>query len=139
MYQVLESIPLPSNKISGSTEDPTATQQDTSTVMYSVPEKPAPVLEKPVPSSLEEPAPIYHVPDKPNPIQEVSSVPSNRISTDPGVPPIPPFCPQDPIHVPKKPVVPSNRISTDAEAPPIPPFCVCEESTTEISSLGTLL
>ena len=101
MYQVLESIPLPPNKISGSTEDPTATQQDTSTVMYSVPDKSAP-------ASLEDPPPIYHVPDKPNPIQEDST-----------------------LH--------SNEISTDAEAPPIPPFCVCEESTTEVSSLGTLL
>ena len=139
MYQVLENIPLPSNKISGSTEDPTATPQDTSTVIYSVAEKSAPILEKPVAASLEEPAPIYHVPDKPNPIQEVSSVPSNRISIDPGAPPIPPFCLQDPIHVPEKPVVPSNRISTDAGAPPIPPFCVGNESATEISSLGTLL
>ena len=92
--------------------------------IYSVPNKSVPILEKPVAGSLEEPAPIYHVPDKPNPIQEVSSVPSNRISTDPGAPPIPPFCLQDPIHVPEKPVVPSNRISTDAGAPPIPPFCV---------------
>ena len=85
---------------------------------------------------------IYHVPDKPNPIQEELSVPSNRISIDPGAPPIPPFCLQDlliPVHVPEKPVVPSNRISTDAGAPPIPPFCVGKESATEISSLGTLL
>ena len=136
MYQVLENIPLPSNKISGSTKDPTATPQDTSTVIYSVPEKSAPILEKPVAASLEEPAHIYHVPDKPNPIQEESSVPSNRIS---GAPPIPPFCLQDLIHVPEKPVVPSDRISTDAGAPPIPPFCVGNESATEISSLGTLL
>ena len=78
MYQVLENIPLPSNKISGSTKDPTATQQDTSTVIYSVPEKSASILEKPVPASLEEPAPIYHVPDKPNLIRECGSTPYER-------------------------------------------------------------
>ena len=85
MYQV---IPLPSNKISGSTEDPTATPQDTPRVIYSFPKKPAPVSEKPVPASLEDTSPIYHVPDKP---KEEPMLHSNEISIDAEAPPVPPF------------------------------------------------